>query len=137
MMISLDLGSKRVGVSRSDELGLMAHPLAMIPCESDEKFNQEFSAVLKEYSPEKVIVGLPITMQGEEGIAAVNIKKKVERLQDLYPDVVFEFWDERLTTKQAEHYLRESGASQKKRRSRVDSLSAQILLQSYLDANRS
>jgi len=135
-MLALDLGTKRIGVARTDELGMMAHPLPMIPFKSAEQFNAAFTELLDEYHPEVVVVGHPKTLEGEIGIAAEKIEKQVEGFKALHPEVTFELWDERLTSKQAEHYLRESGQSKKKRKQRVDSIAAQILLQSYLDAKK-
>ena len=135
-IIALDLGQKRIGVAKSDGLGLMAHALPMIEFKSDDYFVAEFAKLLDEYKPKKVIVGHPKTLDGKIGIAAQKIEEKVEGFKQKFPDMDFELVDERLTTKEAEMYLRESGQSKAKRKARVDSLSAQILLQFYLDANR-
>ena len=135
-IIALDLGQKRIGVAKSDGLGLMSHALPMIEFKSDDYFAAEFGKLLEEYRPEKVIVGYPVTLAGEVGIAAQKIEGMVEGLRKRFPDMAFELVDERLTTKEAEMYLRESGQSKAKRKARVDSLSAQILLQTYLDSKR-
>jgi putative Holliday junction resolvase len=135
-VIALDLGTKRVGVAKSDELGLMAHALDYIEYKSEEDFILRLSKLLEEMRPEKIIVGHPKTLDGRVGIAAEKIEKQVDSLRAKLPGGVFELWDERLTSKEAECYLRASGKSRSKQREKVDSLSAQILLQSYLDFKR-
>jgi len=136
VLIALDLGEKRVGVAKSDALGLMAHAMPLIEFKSLEDFTERLGVLLNEIQPEKVIVGHPRTLTNETGIAAEKIEKKVEFFRSKYPHVPFELWDERLTTKEAEGYLRESGGSRRKRKQRVDSLAAQIILQTYLDTKR-
>jgi len=135
-VIALDLGGKRVGIAKSDELGLMAHAMPFLDASPEEDLLKQLGKIIFETKASKVIVGHPLQMTGEAGIAAQNVEKRVERLRERFPQVPFELWDERLTTKAAEVFLRESGQSQAKRRKRVDSLSAQIMLQNYLDLKR-
>ena len=132
----MDLGGKRVGIAKSDELGLMAHALPFIDAQPAESFLNRLEKVLEETKASRVIVGHPLAMTGESGIAAQKIEKQVESFRERFPRIPFELRDERLTTKSAHVYLRTSGQSQTKRRQKVDSLSAQILLQDYLDLNR-
>ena len=136
VFLALDLGEKRVGIAKSDELGMFAHALSYVEFVSEENFYEELKRLIEEFEPARVIVGYPLALTGERGIAAQKVEKKVEVFRERFPKMTFELWDERLTTKAAEMYLRASGKSQTKRRQRVDSLSAQILLQDYMDANK-
>ena len=135
-VIALDLGTKRIGIAKSDELGLMAHALPMIEYKSEDYFLNELKKLLGEIQPEVVLIGYPKTLEDKVGIAAQKTEEKVKRLRSQFPDTNFELIDERLTTKEAEMYLRESGKSRAKRKQRVDSLASQILLQNYLDLKR-
>jgi putative Holliday junction resolvase len=82
--------------------------------------------------PEKIIVGFPRTLAGEAGVAAEKISKQVEWLKSQIP-LEWVFWDERFTTVEAERVLLAAGLSREKRRNLRDRLSAQRILQSYLD----
>ncbi len=135
-MIALDLGGKRVGIAKSDELGLMAHALPFIDAQPAESFLDRLAKVIEGTRASRVIVGHPIAMTGGSGLAAQKFERQVELFRERFPRIAFELRDERLTTKSAQVYLRTSGQSQTKRRQKVDSLSAQIQLQDYLDLKR-
>jgi putative Holliday junction resolvase len=136
MILSLDLGGRRVGVAKTDESEFLASALPMIPIERPEDLVVPLGKLIAEFKPRKVVVGYPITLKGEVGIAAQNTGKQVEFLKSQFPETAFELWDERLTSKEAEVYLRSTDQSRRKRKAKIDSLSAEILLQGYLDAKK-
>jgi len=137
ILLGLDLGEKRIGIAKSDELGMMAHALPFLLVKTKSNLVEILKPIFSEWNPTKVIVGHPLTLQGGKSKQTQKIEGQVEILRQSFPELGFELWDERLTTKEAEGYLRESGVSGSKRRQKVDSLSAQILLQHYLDAKKS
>lgn len=130
--LGLDFGEKRIGVAKSDELGLMAHPLPFIVCKSEDQVLTVIRRLLDEHGVKKIVVGLPKTMKGEIGSQGKTVVAFVERLREKTAcDVVT--WDERLTTAQAERVLLAQDVSRAKRKVKRDALAAQITLQSYLD----
>ena len=86
-------------------------------------------------SCKKIVVGLPKNMDGSEGFRADAVKAFVEILKEL-TDIPIALYDERMTTMQAYRIFEETGTFGKRRRESVDTLSAQIILQNYIDAER-
>lgn len=130
--LGLDMGEKRIGVARSDELHLMAHPVGFIERAGDEQAVREIKKFVDESHIQKVVVGLPKTMKGETGVQAEKVLSFVEKLRQ-YLSCPIVTWDERLTTVQAERALIAQDMSRAKRKRKRDAAAAEIMLQSYLD----
>ena len=131
--IGIDFGDKRFGFALSDASGLIARPLEV--AEGKEKALALLSRLIAEDGAERIVVGLPRNMDGSLGPKAKQVLQFVEDLKARF-SVPVATWDERLTSMQAERYLRDSGLSRSKRREGVDKVAAQILLQSWLDSLR-
>lgn len=130
--LGLDLGEKRIGVSRSDESGTVAEALVTLEIKSKEDLFKQLKMCVDQIQPEKIIVGLPYTLQGEAGEAAQKVMRRVEWLKTRLPGE-WVFWDERFTTAEVERVLLEADMARAKRRGLRDRLAAQRILQSYLD----
>ena len=128
----MDVGEKRIGVARSDELNLMAHPIGIIDRRNEERVFEELKKLLSEYKIQTIVVGLPKTMKGEIGTKAKEILSFVEQLRRCVSCAIVT-WDERLTTVEAERALLELDVSRAKRKKKRDAIAAEIILQSYLD----
>lgn len=126
-----------MGLALSDGLGLTAQPLDTLERKSDEGLVERVRAVFEEKEAEGVVVGLPRNMDGTEGPMAAAVRDFATRLEEEL-GVSVDFWDERLTSWEAEELLRGAGLSVRKAREkgRVDRMAAQIMLQSYLEARR-
>ncbi|MBI4357863.1 MAG: Holliday junction resolvase RuvX [Candidatus Omnitrophica bacterium] len=135
VFLGLDTGEKRIGVARSDELNLMAHPVGFIERVSDEQVVREISKFASEFQVGKIVVGLPRTMKGEVGKAAEEVLAFVEWLRGKV-SLPIVTWDERLTTAQAERAMIEQDMSRARRRVKRDAMAAEIMLQSYLDFSK-
>lgn len=135
VLLGLDMGEKRVGVARSDETGSIAEAVTTLTYKTREDLCKQLRGCLEETRPEKVIVGLPTTLLGEEGPAAKKVLGLVDWLKAKLP-TQWVLWDERLTTAEAERILLEADLSREKRRNLRDRLAAQRILQSYLDAHK-
>jgi putative Holliday junction resolvase len=129
----LDLGKKRTGVSLSDEMGLSAQPLSTIYINNKiEEFITQIKDLISEYGVEKIVVGLPLNMDGTLGIQGEEVMKIIEILKDEIKIPIIS-WDERLSTVAVTKSLIEANISRKKRKNIVDKLSAVFILQGYLD----
>jgi len=130
--LALDMGKKRVGLALSDELGLISSPLATLSWSGTEPFIRSLEELIRKYEIGRIVVGLPLHMSGREGDEAAAARRIgaliSERLQ-----VDVDYWDERLTTVEAESMLIEADLSRKKRKKKVDKLAACLILQGYLD----
>jgi len=132
-ILALDLGSRRIGVALSDELGMIAQPMAYWPAEPAAGVLDKIRELMKTREVGLVLVGLPRNMDGSLGPAAVQAEQFMGILREALP-IPVRSWDERLTTAQASRLLIEGGVRRDRRKEKVDSLAAALLLQSYLDA---
>ena len=129
--LALDVGDKRIGIAYSDPFGISLNPLPHI--ENNDKVFENLSRLIKEYDIGTVVVGLPLTLKGEEGEQAKKTKSFVEVLKKHIPEEIkIEFIDERFTTALAEKHLKET-SKKSKRKKKLDSLSAMYILKTYLD----
>ncbi len=131
----IDYGDRRIGVAVSDGLGLTAQPVGVVLTRADTGHLRELAEICREREVERVVVGLPRNMNGSLGERARITLEFVEALRQA-ADVPVETWDERLSTVQAERSLRARGLTHKKRKARRDTVAAQFILQSYLNAQR-
>ncbi len=132
-ILGIDPGSRRIGVALSDELGLTAQPLTTIERGHDHQTLERLDQALGHLRPDRVVVGLPLRLDGTEGGAARRARE-LARLLETHLGVPAELWDERLTSVQADRILRQGGLDGRARRGATDRVAAAIMLQSYLDA---
>jgi len=129
---AIDLGTVRVGLAISDELGLLAHPRPHLPGGSRPALLTTLAALVKTESIERFLVGLPRQLDGSEGRPAREARQFAAALAER-TGVEVSLCDEWLSTRQAHQRLQEGGRSARERRERVDSAAAAVLLQSWLD----
>ena len=131
--IGLDLGSRTLGVSLSDQSGLIASSYTIIRHNEEyERLIEEVKKIIDEKKVDKIVLGLPKNMNGTigpKGELSYKFKEMLEKGTNL--EVILE--DERLTTREATNLLIKNDTSRKKRKKVIDSLAATIILQSYLD----
>ena len=132
-ILALDYGTKRIGVALSDELGWTAQPLETFERKTLEQDVAHIAALVGSHNVERVVLGLPLQLDGREGPAVRAMREFTVKLEaGLSVPVVR--WDERMTTKAAEELLIAADVSRKKRKGIVDRIAAAILLRSYLEA---
>ena len=132
---ALDVGEARIGVAVSDELGLTAQPLGVIRRVGGRRDLDALGRLLAPYAPERLVVGLPLGMNGMEGVQAARVRAFATQAA-AHLGVPLEFWDERLTTVAAERALLEADVTRRRRREVVDKVAASLILQGWL-AHRS
>ncbi|HYV85679.1 MAG TPA: Holliday junction resolvase RuvX [Patescibacteria group bacterium] len=133
--MALDYGDRRIGVALSDPLGLTAQPLLTLERRSRADDFERLARLAREHEVERLVVGLPLGMDGSRGERVRLTELFMERVRRV-TGLPVEPWDERLTTVQAERSLIESDLSRRRRRGVIDQAAAVILLQSWLDARR-
>lgn len=134
-IMALDLGEKRIGVALSDETRLIARSFTVLARKSRKEDFRRYAAIIAEQEITLLVMGLPIPLSGVEGQRAAWVRDYSEELRQQI-DVPLVFWDESLSTKQAEASLRARGKSGKQIKERVDAVAAAFILQDYLDAHR-
>jgi len=132
-ILALDLGKRRIGLAISDPLGITAQGLPNLERTNKRRDLAALSALVRERGAGLILMGNPINMGGAEGRQSAWVREFAQSLER-ETGLPVRFWDERLTTVEAQRVLRESGISIEKRAAAVDRLSAVILLQSYLDS---
>ena len=135
-ILGIDYGDSRVGVAVSDLLGITAQGVRTIKNKGIEKLLLELKDVIKEYFPTKIVIGMPKNMDGTEGFRAEATYEFAEQLKTIFKGEII-FFDERLTTVAASRYLNETNTRGKNRKAVLDTVSACIILQNYLDSKTS
>jgi putative Holliday junction resolvase len=133
-VLGIDPGEARVGVAVSDDLGILALPLETIDAGKTDPCDR-IVEIVAEKAVSTIVVGVPRNMNGSFGPAAKKAQDLIARLRLLVQCTVIG-WDERLTTVSAQRALREAGRKAKAQRPVIDQVAAQILLQSWLDAQK-
>lgn len=133
--LGVDYGDKRTGLAECDISGLIAGGIGTISEGGMRKTAQRVAEEAEKRSCKKIIIGLPKNMDGSEGPRADVIKAFGALLAELTA-IPIDYYDERMTTMVAYRFLGETGTYGKKRKETVDTLSAQIILQNYIDRER-
>jgi putative pre-16S rRNA nuclease len=135
-LVALDWGDIRIGLAASDETQLIASPLETVTRRAGKRYPMPaLLALISKSDAVGLVVGLPLTPEGEEGESA----REARVLGDLVAGrtgLPVEYWDERMTTARALRSIQEQGGTTRGRKEDVDALAAAVLLQGYLDARR-
>lgn len=136
-VVGVDLGSRRIGVAVSDPGGRLATPVQVLERSGDpERDRRALARLVDELEAERVVVGLPLSLDGSVGPAAQAALDEVEALR-AHLSVPVETYDERFTTVTADQLLREGRKDARQRRGAVDMAAAAVLLQAWLDGQAS
>ncbi len=135
-VMGLDIGEKRIGVALSDPLGIMAGALAVIERTTDEAAMEQIIDLARENEVERVVVGMPRSLDGSLGKQAQAVQSFVDLLKKSIGIPVVT-WDERLSTVAADRTMLEMGMKRDKKKKHRDSLAAAFILQGYLDREKS
>lgn len=133
--MGLDVGTRTVGIAVSDALGITAQGLTTLRRTNLKSDLAEMKRLVAEHEVTRLVVGLPLNMDGSEGPRA-QASRAFGEAAARATGLPLEYQDERLTTVAAERVLLEADVSRKKRREVIDRLAAQLILQSWLDARR-
>jgi putative Holliday junction resolvase len=131
----LDVGTKTIGVAVSDALGLTAQSVTTIRRTSLKADLAALGELAREHDVSRVVIGLPLNMDGSEGPRAEASRKFAESVTSTL-GLAVEFWDERLSTVAAQRTLLEADLSRAKRKQVIDQAAAQFILQGWMDAHR-
>jgi putative pre-16S rRNA nuclease len=132
--LGVDVGKVRVGVAVSDPDGILATPLVTVPRGGDDL--RKLADLVAGHEAVEVVVGLPVTLAGTEGPAAVDAREYAEALASAIAPIPVRLADERMSTVVASRRLAERGVRGKRQRAVVDQAAAVEILQSWLDAQR-
>lgn len=134
-ILGVDFGDKRTGLALSDPFRMIAGGIGFVSPGGIEKTADAVAQAAAENSVSAVVVGLPVNMDGTEGSRAERCRKFAGLLEKRL-DIPVVMYDERMTTMTAARYLNETNTRGNKRKGIIDTLSAQIILQNFLDRLR-
>lgn len=132
-ILGIDYGDARVGVAVSDIMGFMAQGVGTIKNKGLNNLIDQLQKIIEEYQPETIVVGLPKNMDGTEGFRAEATYEFTAELKKVYSGEIV-YWDERLTTMGAARFLNETDVRGKKRKNVIDTVSACLILEGYLNS---
>lgn len=134
-VLAIDYGKKRTGLAVTDPLQLIPNGLCTVATVELERYLTDY---LQREAVERIVVGYPRQMNGEDSENMRRITPFVNRLRKLFPDVAIELFDERFTSVLAHRAMLESGIGRKARQNKalVDEISATIILQSWMEARK-
>ena len=133
--LAVDVGTVRIGIARSDATGTLAVPETTLDARKD--WLGALQALVTEWEPLEIIVGLPLSLDGTEQAAARKVREVVAGIVDAMPDVPIRLVDERHTTTVAQTLMRDAGIATREGRRFVDQAAAVMMLQQALDSERS
>ena len=136
-ILGFDLGTRTLGISISDETETISTVYTTLRFEENDydSIIPEIKEIVSKEKVSKIVLGLPKNMNnsiGDRALTTLELKKKLE--ENMYVEVIMQ--DERLTTVEATNYMLKTDISRKKRKKKIDSLAANIILQTYLDKRR-
>ncbi|HEX3273289.1 MAG TPA: Holliday junction resolvase RuvX [Gemmatimonadales bacterium] len=135
-LIAVDWGDVRIGLALSDERQVLASPLETLVRRPGKRFPMpRFLELVAAHAPVGLVVGLPLTPEGDEGPSAVAARELGETVTRR-TGLPIELWDERMSTARALAAIREQGGSTRGRREEVDALAAAVFLQHFLEHRR-
>lgn len=132
--MSLDVGTRTIGIAVSDLMGLIANGVETIRRTSPERDYARIGELIKEREVDTLVVGYPKNMNGTVGERAQACAALAKELEQLFPQVKVVLWDERLSTVAAEKVLVDADMRRKKRKQVIDMMAAVVILQNYLDS---
>ena len=133
--LGLDVGERWIGVAVSDPDGTVAVPVTVVERKSEAEALGRIAALARDQEVDRIVVGMPRSLDGSLGKQAHAVQSFVESLKS-HTDLPVVDWDERLSTLHAERMMVEAGVKRVKRKGRLDSVAAAIILQGYLDRQR-
>ena len=135
-LLAVDWGDVRIGLALSDESQVIATPLETLVRRRGKRFPMpRFLELVAEHAPVGVVVGLPLTGEGDEGPSAAGAREVADAI-GRRTGLPLDLWDERMSTARALAAIREQGGTARGRREDVDALAAAVVLQHYLEARR-
>jgi putative holliday junction resolvase len=133
-ILGIDYGRRRVGLAVSDESAYLARPLdPLLRTHSIQRDVEAIATLARDFEATRIVVGLPLNMDGSKGEMALEVESFVQQLQGA-TDAAIQFWDERLTSSEAERVLLQGNVKRKDRKRLRDGLAATLILQGFLDS---
>jgi len=133
--LGLDIGSKRIGLALSDELGITAQGLPTLNRSTPGNDIRKLLEIVRQHKVEKIVIGLPKNMNGTLGKSAEQVLTFIQEMK-VKTAIPVDLWDERLSTIAVTRTLISANVSRRRRKEVVDKLAAVYILQGFLDSQK-
>ena len=130
--LAIDYGSKRIGVAKSDPMGIIASALTTLEVKSQKDALAKILALIEEYEPNGVVFGYPLLKSGDKSDKCIEIDKFINKLQEVYKGKLYRV-DENSSSIEATAILHAHGQKIGKDKKRIDRLAAVIILERFLE----
>lgn len=134
-ILAIDLGERRMGLAISDPLHITAQGLPTAERRNKREDMNFIKSLMKKYEAGQIVLGHPINMDGTHGPSAERAERFAAAIEK-HLGMRVELWDERLTSVEAHHLMRDAGLGHEQRGRNVDQMAATLLLQNFMDAER-
>lgn len=131
-IMALDIGVRRIGIAISDALRVTAQGLEVLTRVGNRKDFERLASIIQEHEVSEVVLGYPKNMNGTIGEKCEEVEHYAELLKEKFPELKIHFWDERLSTLEAQRLLVSADVRRDKRKTVVDKMAAVIILQGFL-----
>lgn len=131
--LGLDYGASRIGVSATDDMGLLAHPVETIQNSSDDNVISRIIELIKLRKIRTIVIGIPYRMDGTEGDSANKVRSFAQKLNTALPQVPICYVDESFTTMDASEKLRQTGRKAHRQKSIIDQVAAMEILNRWME----
>ena len=135
-ILGIDYGDTRVGIAITDELEITAQGLETITHNNDKQILKRLEEIVNNYDVKIIVVGMPFNMNGTKGERAEITEKFIHKLKCKFNKIKIESVDERLTTVAAHRTMNFLDVNKRKKRCIVDTISAQYILETYINKKR-
>lgn len=132
-ILAIDYGSRRMGLAVTDPLGITAQGLETLERKNKRSDFARLERVIRLHEVQEIVLGYPLRLSGQEGTQSQKVSEFAEALREKF-QLPVHLWDERLTSAEANRFLREAELSPRKRAQAVDRMAAVLILQSFLQA---
>ena len=129
-ILALDVGKKKIGIAISDPLAVTARPHSTV--QRNKQGIEKIVDFVKQLEVQEILIGLPLHLDGTEGDQAKDVRSFAARLAPKVEPVPLKFWDERLTTVEAQERLSDRRGDWRKSKREIDAFAAAMLLEAYL-----
>ena len=134
-VLAIDYGTRRVGIAKSDPMGILASPLVTLEVKSDRDALDAINSLIQEYNPRTIVIGYPLLQSGDKSAKCLEIDRFIEQLSRFYDGPIVRV-DEADTSNEAASILRAQGRRPSRDKVRIDRVAAVLILQRYLDEQR-
>ena len=135
-ILAIDYGDSRVGIAKSDDLGITAVGIETIHYKGNDKvLLRRLDELIKEFNVDTLVIGVPISLNGSENLRVEITRKFIHKLKCKYNAIKIEEIDERLTTVAAHKTMNELNINKKDKKNLVDTISATYILETYMNIN--